>query len=386
MKQYLNKPTIIQIVILLILTIAIFMPITLAEIAYHDITDYPTYLDIAKDISVNPKYWSEVSSNPGWTMMVLAVRNVLSIHHWKAAFIVQIANQVLLALVLFILVKITSPDNNRWLAVVLPLGIMIATPFFLVALKDYRLYFGYIGINSYHNPTTVALKPYALIVFCLSALALEKEKTSIYLSIACLISVVISTLIKPSFIICLLPAVGIYFLVNMKRQKVFDWKMLMFCVFIPSVLVLASEYLGTYTEGDVSIIIKPFIVMKNSSDFLLVKFLLSIWFPLIVLIAYWKNALEHFPLRLAWLTFFFGASYTYLLAEGGWRIFHGNFTWSGEISLFILFVVSVLFFFEQIKIKPISKKWTTVLIAFFLPHLVSGFIYYWYCLLNNIYS
>ena len=386
MKQYLNKTSVIQIAILLLLTMAIFMPITLAEIAYHDITDYPTYLDIAKDISVNPKYWSEVSSNPGWTMMVLAVRNLLSIHHWKAALIVQMANQGLLALVLFFPAKEVLPERNRWLLVALPLGIMLAAPFFLIALKDHRLYFGYLGINSYHNPTTIALKPYALILFFISAFALEKGKIPTFQAIICLLSVVLSTLIKPSFIICLLPAVGIYFLINLMRQKVFDWRTILFCVFIPSISVLALENLGTYTAGDISVTFNPFVVMKNSSDFLLIKFLLSIWFPLIVLITYWKKALEYFPMRLAWLTFFFGASYTYLLAEGGWRIFHGNFTWSGEISLFILFVVSALFFFEQMKIKPLTKKWILVFIACFLPHLISGFIYYGYCLLNNIYS
>ncbi|MDP2965949.1 MAG: hypothetical protein Q8N39_07955 [Pelolinea sp.] len=386
MKQYFNKTSVIQIAILLLLTLAIFMPITLAEIADHDITDYSTYLDIAKDISVNPKYWSEVSSNPGWTMMVLAVRNVLSIRHWKAALIVQMANQGLLALVLFFLAKEVSPERNRWLSVALPLGIMLAAPFFLIALKDHRLYFGYLGINSYHNPTTIALKPYALALFFISAFALEKEKTPTFQAIICLLSVVLSTLIKPSFIICLLPAAGIYFLVNLIRQKVFDWRTILFCIFIPSISVLAREYLGTYTAGDISVIFNPFVVMKNSSDFLLIKFLLSIWFPFIVLITYWKKALEFFAIRLAWLTFFFGASYTYLLAEGGWRIFHGNFTWSGEISLFILFVVSALFFFEQMKIKPLTKKWILVFIVCFLPHFISGLIYYGYCLMNNIYS
>ena len=347
MKQYFNKTNLIQIAVLLLLTFAIFMPITLAEIAFHDITDYPTYLDIAKDISVNPKYWSEVASNPLWTAMVLAVRNLLSIQHWKAALIVQMLNQGLLALVLYFLAKKILPKRDSLLPVVLPLGIMIATPIFLIAFRDQQFYNGYIGINSYHNPTTFALKPYVLILFFISAHALEKARIPTYQAITCALAVVVSSLIKPSFTICLLPAVGLYFLVRLFRRKAVDWKAILFCLFLPAILVLAYGYMATYTDGEVSVAFIPFAVMKNSSSFLLPKFFLSIWFPLVVLIAYWKRATENLPLMLAWLTFFFGASYTYLLAEGGWRIFHGNYTWSGEISLFVLFAVSTLFFFSQ---------------------------------------
>ena len=386
LKPLFNKTSIIQVAILLLLTLAIFMPITLTEIAYHDISDYPTYLDNAKDISVNPKYWSGVSSNPGWIMMVLAVRNILSIQHWKAALIVQMGNQGLLALVLFFLAKEVLPERNCWLPVALPLGIMLAAPMFLLALNDQRLYFGYLGINSYHNPTTFALKPYAVILFIIPAFALEKEKIPAFQAIICLLAVILSTLIKPSFIICLLPAAGIIFLENVIRRKAFDWKVILFCVFIPSLLVLAFEYLSTYSSGSVNVKISPFVVMKNSSDFLLVKFLFSMWFPLAVLITYWKKAIKYFPLKLAWLIFFFGASYTYLLAEGGWRIFHGNFTWSGEICMFVLFAVSTLFFFGQMNKTVPKGKWAITLAAGFLPHILCGVIYYAYCLLNNLYA
>ena len=386
MKQYFNKTNVIQIVILILLTLAIFMPITLAEIAYHDITDYPTYLDIAKDISVNPKYWSEVASNPLWTMMVIAVRNIFSIHHWKAALILQMVNQGFLALILFFLAKQVLPERSSWLPVVLPLGIMLAAPIFLVAFKDQQLYFGYIGINSYHNPTTFALKLYVVVLFYISAFALEKERIPAFKTIICLLAVILSTLMKPSFIICLLPAAGLSFLVSLIKQKAIDWKTILFCVFIPSILVLTYEYLSTYTTGDVNVAFSPFIVMKNSSDFLLFKFLLSIWFPLVVLITYWKKALEYFPLKLAWMTFFFGVSYTYLLAEGGWRIFHGNYTWSGEICSFVLFTVSAMFFFGQMDKTLPKKKWAVSLVVGFLPHMLCGLIYYGYCLLNNTYA
>ena len=45
-------------------------------------------------------------------------------------------------------------------------------------------------------------------------------------------------------------------------------------------------------------------------------------------------------LNLAWLTFGFATLQTYLLAEAGPRFNDGNFAWSSQISLFVLFTVS----------------------------------------------
>lgn len=386
MKQYFNTTNIIQLVILLLLTLAIFLPITLTEIAFHDITDYPTYLEDVENISVNPKYWSNVTSNPLWVAMVLAVKNLFSIRPWKAALIVQLVNQGFLALILFYLVKQASPERNSYIPIILPLGIMIAAPFFLIAFKDQQFYNGYLGINSYHNPTIFALKPYALVFFLISSIAIANEWIPANKMIFGLFAAILSSLMKPSFTICLLPAVGLFYLASFINKKALDRKAILLYIFLPSILVLAYEYFSTYTSGDVSVEFLPLVVMRNSSNFLLFKFVLSIWFPLIVLINYWKSAMADMPLKLAWATFFFGASYSYLLAEGGWRIFHGNFTWSGEISLFVLFTVSAIFFFSQME-KTFSKtKWTITLLVGFMPHIVCGFVYYAYCLLNNIYA
>ena len=385
LNNFLNKTSVVQIAILLVLTMVIFLPIKLTAIAFHDITDYPTYIDNAKDISANPVFWKHVASNPGWMMQLLAVKEVFRFSHWKAALLVQLANQGLLALGLFLLTCRVISKNNRWLPIALPLAIMIAAPVFLLALKDGRLYFGYLGINSYHNPTTFALKPYAMLLFYITSLAFLSRKMSTFQNLLCLMSLAASTLIKPNFTISLLPAAGIIFIINLLRKKKFAWKSLLFLVFLPALLILGAEYLLTFTSSEVGVIFAPFVVMRNSSNFLLLKFILSIWFPILVLILFWKDAKNHFPLMMAWLTFFFGAAYTYFLAEGGWRIFHGNFTWSGEITSFILFVVSSLFFFQRIQLNQPDKKWGYTAILGFMPHIVCGVIYYIYCLTNNTY-
>jgi hypothetical protein len=62
-----------------------------------------------------------------------------------------------------------------------------------------------------------------------------------------------------------------------------------------------------------------------------------------------KSAIRDTSLQLAWLLFFAGACCTYLLAESGPRFLQGNFTWSGQITLFVLFVYSLFFLLKERK-------------------------------------
>ena len=55
-------------------------------------------------------------------------------------------------------------------------------------------------------------------------------------------------------------------------------------------------------------------------------------------------------LQLAWLSFLLGAFYSYTLVESAkWSA--GNFTWSGNITAFTLFVGSVVFWLRQLSVK-----------------------------------
>jgi hypothetical protein len=84
------------------------------------------------------------------------------------------------------------------------------------------------------------------------------------------------------------------------------------------------------------------------------KFLLSITFPLLLYVLYYRVAIRNVYLNLAWVVFGFGAAYMYLLAEGGERLAHANFTWSTISALYILFIMSVIFFIQRLKETPVT--------------------------------
>jgi hypothetical protein len=89
-------------------------------------------------------------------------------------------------------------------------------------------------------------------------------------------------------------------------------------------------------------------------------------------------------LLLASLVFLFGATYGYLLAEEGVRFTHGNFVWSAQIGLFILFVYTVLFLIKQSPFddrmdpgqspRSIQKFWISV--GLYGVHLIGGIVWY----------
>ena len=135
------------------------------------------------------------------------------------------------------------------------LCLLLITPLTLFTWNSHNLYFGYIGINVYHNPTSVLLKPLALILF-LGTVAVfsmgdnetsPKTHTSIpfwligALTICC-------GLAKPNYIIALLPAVAIFTLFWLRSKKKIDWPGLIGGIGLPAVALLGWQFLATYSS------------------------------------------------------------------------------------------------------------------------------------------
>jgi hypothetical protein len=105
----------------------------------------------------------------------------------------------------------------------------------------------------------------------------------------------------------------------------------------------------------------------------------SILFPALVYGVYFQQARRDLMLNLAWLTFIIGQSYTYLLVENV-QPSSGNLTWSGQITLLILFVAAVGFVLRQnthwlSNAERSRLDWRFGLCALvFLLHLASGLI------------
>jgi hypothetical protein len=121
-------------------------------------------------------------------------------------------------------------------------------------------------------------------------------------------------------------------------------------------------------------------VSPSASRLLFLKLVMSLLFPLTVAVAYFQQVKSSRLMQLSWINLAVGAAYMYLFYEDGNRFLHANFTWNGEIALFVLYAVSGIIFLKQWFINaesraPGSREW--LVLAIFCLHLICGVFWYY---------
>ena len=151
---------------------------------------------------------------------------------------------------------------------------------------DKLFYLGYIGLATYHNPTIHLLQPVALLSFLLAVRVLTSFCSSWKVVLSSTLLIIFSALIKPNYLLCILPALGLMVVIRLLWNKPVDWRLLIAGFLAPGTLILLVQlFLTYYLPGNdaSSIIFDPLAVMRGYSGYLLPKFFLSILFPLAVL-------------------------------------------------------------------------------------------------------
>ncbi len=204
--------------------------------------------------------------------------------------------------------------------------------------------FGYFPPNQWHSPTTLFSKPFALLLLGLGPAVVwpvygTRAGRTLVLTSAAL--VVMSVLVKPNFIMAFLPALAALAVLNWRRT---DWRWLGLSFAAPAVAVLAWQYDLAYSlraEGD-GVVLAPLQVIGFYSPTdpvtLTWRLAASVLFPLTAVACYPSVRADR-RVQLGWATFFVGAAFSYLLAEGN-DANSGNFLWSGQLAAFVLFAAS----------------------------------------------
>lgn len=198
--------------------------------------------------------------------------------------------------------------------------------------------------------------------------------------------IILSTLTKPNYTIALLPAIAVIVVYRIIKKSFVKWKLLIFGIGIPSVIVLGWQYFFYFTQDIQSkILFSPFEVYRiraGGTSGILINLILSIAFPLCVYVLDHHKASRNFGLNFSWLVFLIGSFYSYFLVQSGPGLRAGNFSWSAQISLFILFLVSAKYlidnnrnFLSTAPLKHLIKVVFTF--SIFGLHLLCG-IYYFY--------
>jgi hypothetical protein len=304
-----------------------------------------------------------------------------------SALIVMLEIYVGIGLLLVYHLKLRFKNNIKNfenLAYVVAFGISISCPIFLLAPVDGKFYLGYITPSTiYIIPTQVLLKLPSLALFLLSPLYFTKNKENAKILLTVGFLVVLSGLAKPNWLMVMIPALGIISLINIIKGCYVNWWALG-VILLSSAAVLGWQYYFKFMDvtspiyKSEIIITSPFEVWGHHSDFLLIKIILSILFPLYITIFFWKTVKGDFLLSYGWLLFLIGLIYTGFLGEGPGKVkFAGNFVWCGQIACFMLFVASASLFFSKCCIEYQKNKQRVIIgSALFCAHVVCGLIYY----------
>jgi hypothetical protein len=374
--------------ILAALSCLLYLPVTIRF--FQVVSDYTTHVEFAEKI-----YRTHQLVVPHFLFhfLTIGVVAVAGTSFQSAALSVLAVFYGLTGLLLYretARVLITSQPSRRALAggataaLVLGLAVLFMNPILRPGGPHiYQL--GYFWAEPYENPTYSLMKPLAL-ASVVSALPFLTSATASRCSVmTAAIATAAGALAKPSFVVCLIPAVLILGALRSKEREAVDWTAITLGLLVPgAVIVLLQYYLsysglgpqGTYQNA---VVFAPFGFFRvRHITYLPAKLALSVAFPAAVYLLYWKCARRDLPLNFALLLFAFGAGYAVFLVEAQ-RTTHGNFLWGAYVTLFILYLFSATFLVRQLKTtswKGAQRVRHIAAIALLLAHVASGIFTY----------
>jgi hypothetical protein len=253
------------------------------------------------------------------------------------------------------------------------LGLLFAMPIFNW-WQFPQVYLGQISPNVWHNPTAIAVLPLAMLLFSAASKMTITERPRRLAGAAAL--TLLNGLTKPNYLLALLPswlALLVERAARSRRAGQTGWRqpaIVGAAVLAPAAGLLAWQGWRFAAGGGVEM--APLAVWRLYSPNIPASILLSLVFPLGVLVLHWKIARRQAPLALAWSVLLVAVLQMALLAERGPRWPHANFFWGAYAANYLLFVESA----ALLAGAPRSTR-TTLAWSLLAAHAVAGLAYAW---------
>jgi len=327
----------------------------------------------------------------GHPLLQLILAGMVWISRWHidpfaAMIILMVVCQVVLALTLYFWLGELKCKGGDWIRALVACSITIITPILALAPVDNKFYFGYIGLADYHSPTMLLLRPLALISFIFAFQIFDKPRNPGWMMAVSSITVILTALAKPNYLMCILPAILVLGIIWYIRKLRWDWRLFLFGFVIPGVSILFLQWMLVFgTSAVSSIMIDPFVI-SYSSSYLFWKFLLSILFPAAMTGLFFRKIIKDSYVLLGWIGFIGGAVMLYFLSESGARMYDGNLSWGAEVMLFLLIASMVRFCLKTFAVEK-TVLWKRLLIwGIYLLYVASGIVYYVHCITGSSYG
>ena len=190
----------------------------------------------------------------------------------------------------------------------------------------------------------------------------------------------ITTGIKPNFLMVFAPVMAIMLLIDLLKGTAFKRVFIFGASVLPSLGIILWQNVVLFgSDTGNGYAISPFYTLAMHSDNPKITLLLSVLFPGIVALFHikdiWKDKL-YIGSYMIWL---FGFLEVFLFVETGNRAKDANFMWGYSISLFLIFVLSVIRLIRDYKdknflagCKALRVSYLTAAWACFIWHVISG--------------
>lgn len=255
-------------------------------------------------------------------------------------------------------------------------------------------YLGTFTPNPYHNITYMAARPFATLAFFLFVRILDyyEEKTNPKEFFLFGVSLLLTTMTKPSYTLVLVSAAGLLMIYRLFRGKWKNFKRSFYLglAFVPTFIDLLYQLGGVFgrnsqagEEGGIGFGLAS--VWKMYSDNIPFSIVLALGFPLLVLIFHPGEIKKSTLYRFSWVQFIVSAGELFLLYEKGRRFSDANFSWGYMYGLFFVFVTSLLVLVEdtvkkRAKFPVLCLQWLA-----YGAHLICGTVYFLYVWRGNPY-
>ena len=282
-------------------------------------------------------------------------------------------------------------DDGKGIAWVAGVFLMLAMPIWLPPFNP-NIMIGQGGPNLLHNPTNIMVRLLALPCFlwCASIMdGIGKEsafRMGAWKIIALALLVFLSALSKPSFVQMFFPAMFIMaaFKLIKYRKAAIGAIGIVVVSFIPVFFLIALQAWVSFYGGDGAGITIAFLkVWRYYSPNVFVSVMLSVLFPLIVLL--WSIRVRAVSTAdvLSWIMYGVSVAEFALLCENGPRWWHGNFGWAASLAQFFIWFTAIDRFVslargcDNTTIGLERKLWFWCAAVACSLHILSGLCYLW---------
>lgn len=275
------------------------------------------------------------------------------------------------------------PDGNAPALQLLSFAANLEMPLYLPLIHKYRN----MGLQSgsmWHNDTYLGMRVFGLLVLLLYFRHQESYKETFkgrqWLAFAA--AFFLANFMKPNFLLCFAPVMGILLLRDLLKSKGKDFKAVFWFGFavIPSLGILIFQSIRLFGEGtnggSIAFSVAYILRLRNAHP--ICSILQSAAFPLAVLLFNWRELKKDRIYATSWMIWLCGFLEFLFLNQTGECQNDGNLTWGYSFCLTLIFAVSAAKLY-QVAAKP-SKDgkafcfgWkNTICLVLLLWHLFCG--------------